>query len=87
MNMKRETTPGEKSRELMEALRFCREKGLITPEEIGQARSRQEKFRLACRALLRKELWERQHMSREDKEILEALEDESRTIWRRPKMS
>ena len=56
--MNKEMTPQEKSRELAEAMKFCLEKGLITPEEVQAAQSKEQKFQLACKAVLRKELHE-----------------------------
>ena len=55
--MSKEMTPQEKSRELAEAIKFCLEKGLITPEEVQAAQSKEQKFQLACKARLRMELY------------------------------
>ena len=46
------TTPG---------IQFCKQKKLITAEEIAKAKSNQQKFQLACEAVMRMELYLKAH--------------------------
>ncbi|MGN0035958.1 MAG: hypothetical protein ACI36X_01860 [Bacteroidaceae bacterium] len=57
----------EKSAEMLEAVRFCKEHGLLREKELLllSRGSREEKFRLACEAVMRKELWLRKHGAKE----------------------
>ena len=57
----KELTPQQKSKELIEALQFCKEKKLVTAEEIAKAKSKEERFRLACKAKLRMRLYQKLH--------------------------
>ena len=85
---------------MAEAVKFCLRKGLLTEQEVESATGVEEKLRLGARARLRMELYLKAHPEEglpkpqmrvskyetmTDEEVMEALQDESRVIWRRPK--
>ena len=49
-------TPKEKTEELLKAMQFCKEKKLLRPGELEQAKTKEEMYKLACKAVLRMEL-------------------------------
>ena len=57
----KEMTPQQKSQQLLQAIQFCKQKKLITAEEIAKAKSNQQKFQLACEAVMRMELYLKAH--------------------------
>ena len=53
--------PQQKSQQLLQAMQFCKEKKLITVEEIAKAKSKAQKYQLACKALMRMQLYLQAH--------------------------
>ena len=94
MEVKKSKEGLEKARKMAEAVEFCRRRGLLTGRELAllarpKEADRKELALLGFRALARVELWERKlrekYVPMTDEEGMEALQDESRVVWRRPK--
>ena len=54
-------TPQEKTQQLLEAIRFCKEHNLFFPKEVQKAVTKEQQFRLGCEAILRKEHYLKAH--------------------------
>ena len=52
----KEMTPQEKSRDMIEAIKYNLENGLMSPEEVREAKTPKEKVQLAMRAILNRSL-------------------------------
>ena len=63
--MSKEPTAKEKSRLMIEAIKFCLEKGLMTAEELRKAQSPKEKAIMGMEALFRMGMYKRAHPQEE----------------------
>lgn len=57
-----EMTPKEKSEALIQAIKFCLQHKLMTPQEVRAAQTNEEKFKVGCKAILRMELYQKHHL-------------------------
>ena len=85
-------TPQEKSKQMIEAIKYCLNNKLLSNEEVQAAKSKEQKLQLACKAIMKMQLHQKkqaekeyQTLSEEDKDTLAILQDDSKTIWKRPK--
>ena len=82
----------EKAMEMAAAVAFCKKKGLLTSKEKELLTSKRQEDKealamLGYKALARKEMWEKVNAPTPmtDEEVMEALQDESRVVWRKKK--
>ena len=54
-------TPQEKSQYMVQAIKYCLKKGLMTEEEVKAPRNMEEEKRLSAEAILRMRLYMKRH--------------------------